>query len=124
MLYVGLDVHSRQSSLCILNAAGGTVNQIQLKGPRSQVVEHLRRLDQPFSVCYEASCGYGHLYEALRPLARHVAVAHPAKLRLIYKDREIKGGKSKGSGVFVLQNRFGSRCVFPLDAVWGVLPAA
>jgi hypothetical protein len=33
-----------------------------LKGPRSQVVEHLRRLDQPFSVCYEASCGYGHLY--------------------------------------------------------------
>jgi hypothetical protein len=23
MLYVGLDVHSRQSSLCILNAAGG-----------------------------------------------------------------------------------------------------
>ena len=87
MLYVGLDVHSRQSSLCILNAAGGTVNQIQLKGPRSQVVEHLRRLDQPFSVCYEASCGYGHLYEALRPLARHVAVAHPAKLRLIYKDK-------------------------------------
>jgi transposase len=87
MLYVGLDVHSRQSSLCILNSAGGTVNQIQLKGPRSQVVERLRQLDQPFDVCYEASCGYGHLYEQLRPLARHVAVAHPAKLRLIYKDK-------------------------------------
>src|SRR5678815_3032838 len=87
MLYVGLDVHSRQSSLCILNAAGGTVNQIQVKGPRSQVVDRLRQLDQPFSVCYEASCGYGHLYEALRPLAHHVAVAHPAKLRLIYKSK-------------------------------------
>jgi transposase len=84
MLYVGLDVHSRQSSLCILNAHGGTVNQVQLKGPRSAVVDHLRRLDQPFSICYEASCGYGHLYERLRPLAHHVAVAHPAKLRLIY----------------------------------------
>ena len=84
MLYVGLDVHSRQSSLCILNAAGGTVNQIQLKGPRAQVVDRLRQLDQPFSICYEASCGYGHLYEALRPLAQHVAVAHPGKLRLIY----------------------------------------
>jgi transposase len=87
MLYVGLDVHSRQSSLCILNSAGGTVNQIQLKGPRSQVVDRLRQLDQPFSICYEASCGYGHLYEQLRPLAAHVAVAHPAKLRLIYKDK-------------------------------------
>jgi transposase len=84
MLYVGLDVHSRQSSLCILNSAGGTVNQIQLKGPRAAVVDRLRQLNQPFSVCYEASCGYGHLYEALRPLAHHVAVAHPGKLRLIY----------------------------------------
>ena len=84
MLYVGLDVHSRQSSLCILNASGGTVNQIQLKGPRAAVVDRLRQLDQPFSICYEASCGYGHLYEALRPLAHHIAVAHPGKLRLIY----------------------------------------
>src|SRR5690349_7418799 len=84
MLYVGLDVHSRQSSLCILNSSGGTVNQIQLKGPRSIVVDRLRKLDQPISICYEASCGYGHLYEALRPLAAHVAVAHPGKLRLIY----------------------------------------
>src|SRR5689334_17063964 len=84
MLYVGLDVHSRQSSLCILNAAGGTVNQLQLKGPRAAVVDRLRELREPFSVCYEASCGYGHLYEALRPIAAHVAVAHPGKLRLIY----------------------------------------
>ena len=76
MLYVGLDVHSRQSSLCILNAAGGTVNQVQLKGPRAAVVDRLRQLGQPFSICYEASCGYGHLYEQLRPLAAHVAVAH------------------------------------------------
>jgi hypothetical protein len=58
MLYVGLDVHSRQSSLCILNSAGGVVNQVQLKGPRAAVVDRLRQLDQPFSVCYEASCGY------------------------------------------------------------------
>jgi transposase len=84
MLYVGLDVHSRQSSLCILNAGGGTVNQIQLKGPRGTVVDHLRQLKEPFSICYEASCGYGHLYEQLQPLAAHVAVAHPGKLRLIY----------------------------------------
>jgi len=84
MLYVGLDVHSRQSSLCILNSGGGTVNQIQLKGPRASVVSHLRMLKEPFAICYEASCGYGHLYEQLQPLAHHVAVAHPAKLRLIY----------------------------------------
>ena len=42
----------------------------------------------PFSICYEASCGYGHLYERLRPLAAHVAVAHPGKLRLIYRRKQ------------------------------------
>jgi hypothetical protein len=41
MLYVGLDVHSKQSSLCILNAAGGTVNQLQLK-PRRSTAPQLR----------------------------------------------------------------------------------
>jgi hypothetical protein len=59
MLYVGLDVHSKQSSLCILNSGGGTVNEIQLKGPRSSVVDRLRELAEPFSICYEASCGMG-----------------------------------------------------------------
>src|SRR3954470_15329643 len=93
MLYVGLDGHSRQSSLCILNSAGGTVNQIQLKGPRAAVVDRLRQLNEPFSICYEASCGYGQLYERLRPLAAHVAVAHPGKLRLIYGS---KGKKDRG----------------------------
>src|SRR6476660_8617935 len=83
MLYVGLDVHSRQSSLCILNANGGTVNQIQVNGPRAALVDRLRKLNEPFSVCYEASIGYGQLYESLRPIAAHVAVAHPGKLRLI-----------------------------------------
>jgi transposase len=87
MLYVGLDVHSRQSSLCILNANGGTVNQIQVNGPRAAVVDRLRKLNEPFSVCYEASIGYGQLYESLRPIAAHVAVAHPGKLRLIYGDK-------------------------------------
>lgn len=92
MLYVGLDVHSRQSSLCILNSGGGTVNQIQVKGPRAAVVDRLRKLvteypGEPLSICYEASCGYGHLYEALHPLAHHIVVAHPGKLRLISKSK-------------------------------------
>ena len=31
-----------------------TYYEIQVKGPRAAVVDRLRRLDQPFSICYEA----------------------------------------------------------------------
>jgi len=87
MLYVGLDVHMSQSSLCILNQAGQTVNRRTIKGAGNAVIAELKALTEPFSLCYEASCGYGYLYDHIRPLAVHVAVAHPGKLRLIYRSK-------------------------------------
>jgi len=38
-------------------------------------------------VCFEASCGYGYLHEKLSALSEHVAVAHPGKLRLIFRSK-------------------------------------
>ena len=88
MLYVGLDVHQRRSSMCILNDDGKVVKQELIKGPWPAVLDRLRAIAQPFSVCYEASCGYGHLYDRMAPLAGHVAVAHPGHLRLIFKSKK------------------------------------
>jgi len=50
------------------------------------VVGELKAIGEPLG-CYEASCGYGRLYDQIRPLAAHVAVAHPGKLRLIYRSK-------------------------------------
>jgi transposase len=47
----------------------------------------LERLPDRFEVCYEASCGYGHYHDPLRPLAARVLVAHPGQLRLIYRSK-------------------------------------
>jgi transposase len=47
----------------------------------------LEGLRDRFEVCYEASCGYGHFYDTLRPLAARVIVAHPGQLRLIYRSK-------------------------------------
>ena len=84
--YVGLDVHQKRSSICILDRDGKQVKRLEVKGSWAQVVDAVAQVPGPFSVCYEASCGYGYLYERLSPLAlaRHVAVAHPGQLRLIY----------------------------------------
>jgi transposase len=88
MLYVGLDVHQRRSSICILDDNGKTVKQELVRGPWPQLIDRLRSIEGPISVCYEASCGYGHLYDRIAPLASHVAVAHPGQLRLIFKSKK------------------------------------
>lgn len=88
MLYVGLDVHQKRTSMCILNEDGKTVKQELIKGAWPAVVDRLRGIGHPFSVCYEASCGYGHLYDRVAPLSGHVAVAHPGQLRLIFKSKK------------------------------------
>jgi transposase len=51
------------------------------------MVRVLKGLPDRFEVCYEASCGYGHYHDLLRPLAARVLVAHPGRLRLIFRSR-------------------------------------
>jgi transposase len=87
MYYVGLDAHQHRSSLCILDSHGKTVKQKTILGRWPQVIEAMRQLPGPFSICYEASAGYGWLHERLAPLAEHVAVAHPGQLRLIFRSK-------------------------------------
>jgi transposase len=90
MLSVGLDVHFRKSSLCVLDDHGKVLREAQVIGTWEKVVDWLGRLPEPFKVCYEASLGYGHLYERIGslPLAKQVQVAHPGQVRLIYKARQ------------------------------------
>ena len=86
MHYVGLDVHARRSSLCILDSCGKVVKRLEVKGSWPKLMERVAaEVPRPFAVCFEASCGYGHLHERLSALAERVAVAHPGKLRLIFR---------------------------------------
>ena len=86
MHYVGLDVHARRSSLCVLDADGKAVKRMEVRGTWPVLLERVARdVPRPFSVCFEASCGYGYLHQRLSALAERVAVAHPGKLRLIFR---------------------------------------
>lgn len=87
MFFIGLDVHLRVSVMCILDKNGKQVKTTTIRGNWPRVLEALKSIKRPFSVCYEASCGYGHLYDQLRPLAKRVAVAHPGQLRLIFRSK-------------------------------------
>lgn len=85
MYYVGLDVHYRTSTYCILNTDGREVKCETIRGHWPKLLDRLAALKEPWTVCFEATCGYGFLYRELSRIASHVIVAHPAQLRLIFR---------------------------------------
>jgi len=87
MLSVGLDIHTKHIALCVLSEAGHVVQRARVRG-LEELLRLLKGLPDRFEVCYEASCGYGHYHDLLRPLAARVLVAHPGRLRLIFRSRD------------------------------------
>lgn len=87
MRYVGLDVHARQSTFCVLDDNGHKLKTETVHGPWNKVLFRLALVKNPFQVCFEASTGYGYLQERLRQIAGRVAVAHPGQLRLIFRSK-------------------------------------
>lgn len=87
MWYVGLDVHSKQSSYCVLDQGGQVVQEKTVKGPVSRVLAELALVKQVFAIVYEASCNYGYLHDEVSKIAWRVVVAHPGQLRLIFKSK-------------------------------------
>lgn len=87
MLTIGLDVHERTTSVCILDAHGALVKEKSIGGHPRRTLAWLAELDEPFQACFEASTNYGWLYEQLADVAERVVVAHPGRLKLIFKSR-------------------------------------
>jgi transposase len=87
MFYVGLDIHSKRISICVLNETGQMAHRSHVR-TIDQMMRILEGLPDRFEVCYEASCGYGHFHDLLRPVAVRVLVAHPGRLRLIFRSAD------------------------------------
>lgn len=85
--YVGLDVHQRTSTACILTHTGQHVKTFTVQGHWSAMLDQLARLKKPLAVCFEASLGYGPIHRRLSGFCQRVVVAHPGKLRLIFASR-------------------------------------
>ena len=87
MFHVGLDAHLKYTTVCVLDE-NGKIHQRCTLHSITEVVELLQDLPGPCQVCYEASTGYGFIFDLLSSAAKHVAVAHPGLLRLIFQSRK------------------------------------
>lgn len=86
-LYIGLDVHQRTSTYCVLDTQGRHLRTTTVKGRWDRLVQQLRQMARSHRliVAYEASLGYGTLYDQLAGFCQKVTVAHPGQLRLIFR---------------------------------------
>ena len=87
MFYVGLDIHDKSIAICVLSENGQVVRRAQVR-TIDEMMRLLEALPERFEVCYEASCGYGHYHDLLSPIAARVTVAHPGRLRLIFRSKD------------------------------------
>jgi transposase len=87
MFYVGLDIHDSRIAICVLGETGQIVRRAQVR-TIDEMMRILETLPDRFEVCYEASCGYGHYHDLLSPIAARVTVAHPGRLRLIFRSKD------------------------------------
>jgi transposase len=87
MFYVGLDIHDKRIAICVLGETGPIVRRAQVR-TIDEMMRILEALPDRFEVCYEASRGYGHYHDTLSPIAARVTVAHPGRLRLIFRSKD------------------------------------
>jgi transposase len=87
MFHVGLDLHSKHITICVLGETGQVFQRCRVRG-LEEMLGILRALPGRFEVCSEARYGYGHYHDVLQPPAARVLMAHPGQLRLIFRPRD------------------------------------
>jgi transposase len=80
-------MHDKRIAIGVLSEAGQVTRRAQVR-TLDEMMRILEGLPDRFAVCYEASCGYGHSHDLLRPIAARVTVAHPGRLRLIFGSKD------------------------------------
>lgn len=87
MLYVGLDIHAKHITICVLDENGKVYERCTVRQV-DQLMRFLKKLPGRFRVCYEASTGYGRFFELLSTVAERVVVAHPGLLKIIFRSKQ------------------------------------
>lgn len=83
MLYAGCDLHKHTISICVVNPARQVVKRARLPCADETAVRRFFEELGEFEAVVEATASYEWFVRLIEPLARHVVLAHPKKLRVI-----------------------------------------
>jgi transposase len=76
-------IHDKRIAICVLGETGQIVRRAQVR-----FIDEMMRILEALPDRYEASYGYGHYPDRLSPIAARVTVAHPGRLRLIFRSKD------------------------------------
>lgn len=83
MLYVGIDLHKKTITLCVVNHLRQVVSRKTLSCADPDAIRAFFAQLGPFAAVVEATASYEWLWQLLEPLAQRLVLAHPKKLRII-----------------------------------------
>lgn len=83
MLSVGIDLHKKTITLCVVNQQRQVVGRKTLACASPEAIRAFFAALGPFQAVVEATASYEWLWQLLEPLAQRLVLAHPKKLRII-----------------------------------------
>ena len=86
MHFIGVDLHKKTLSVCVLVREAGQRRIVARRSLRCDQPEELRAFFAamaPFELTVEATSSYEWLVQLVEPLAQRIVLAHPKKLRVI-----------------------------------------
>lgn len=83
MNYVGIDLHKKTITVCVVTQERHTVEHKRLACAAPHLIVDFFKKLGPFQAVVEATASYEWLVRLLEPLAQRIILAHPQKLRII-----------------------------------------
>lgn len=87
MNYLGIDLHKRNAYCCLLSDSGQVIKSQRVPARRDALREFLRSIPVPVRVALEATRNWYWVFDTIEPEVERIALAHPAKTRLIAETR-------------------------------------
>lgn len=83
MNFVGIDLHKKTISICVVNKERGVQQRKRLWCQDPELIREFFESIRPFEAVVEATASYEWLVSLIEPLAERVVLAHPRKMRII-----------------------------------------
>ena len=81
--YIGFDIHKKSIQYCMKTADGAIVREGRLSAERAVLVQWALTLTEPWHGAMEATLFSGWVYDALKPHAAKLNMAHPLMMKAI-----------------------------------------